>query len=399
MKRLTLTLLFLLGGLAACSPQNAVAPGSEPQLDVPQASVPETNRPGSLRVAYPKNADPWIWMDGEGARQLADSVNVEEVVISSDGQVVAFKRGDTMELMAVNADGGNLHTIVSANFLADENAWVWAFDFAPQSHQVFFTLKLTGNDFQPFYDLHQVNTDATEPTPSLVFAPGQGGIATFSPDGQWMTLYHPGGLDLARVDGSESRTVISYPEGYEPATFGPTIVWMQDSSGFALFHAPDPQENLSRGGLWFVPVNGEPVERTAIANTWGIPSPDGQRVGFISTDGLDEVRIVEADGTISVYMTAPGANFIGWAPDSQYFILTLEEELNDQPIYVPYLCRLGEEPVLLSDTHTADPVVWITGDGFLFASWGKLRLKRIGMPSLLLDDQIYNVFDYAWFTP
>ena len=94
--------------LAACSPGLETTP-------TPIAEVPHA---GTLRVAYSKMADPWIWTEGEGARQLADSVNVMEVVISTDGQWVAFKRDDTGEILAVNADGSGLHTVVTTAFLA-----------------------------------------------------------------------------------------------------------------------------------------------------------------------------------------------------------------------------------------------------------------------------------------
>jgi hypothetical protein len=388
MKRSISITASLLVLLAACSPQTGT----------PQAFTPLSSHAGTLRVAYSKNADPWIWTEGEGARQLADSVNVMEVVISSDGQVVAFQRDDTGELFAVNADGSNLHPLVSTDFLP-ENAAVWAFDFAPDSHNVFFTLKLAGNAFQPFYDLYRADADAAGSLPDLVLGPGQGGIASFSPDGQWMSLYHPGGLDLARVDGSEARKLFSYPEGYEPATFGPEIVWMEDSSGFALFHTADPMVDPSLGGLWFVPVSGDPVERTIINNTWGIPSPDGRRVGFSSVGSQNEVRIVEADGTNMLYRRMENSTFLGWAPDSEHFLVTVEEEQGGVVYTRPYLCRLGDEPVLLTDTSAAHPVRWIAAGEFLFASWGELRLQRIGEASLQLDDQIYNLFDYALFTP
>ncbi len=44
-----------------------------------------------------------------------DTDNVMEVHISSDGLVIAFKREDTGEVFAVNADGSGLHNLVSAD--------------------------------------------------------------------------------------------------------------------------------------------------------------------------------------------------------------------------------------------------------------------------------------------
>jgi hypothetical protein len=389
MKQFFSAILFLLLYLSACSP------GTE----LPQAVTPAAGHAGTLRVVYSKQADPWIWTEGEGARQLADSVNVMEVAISSDGQVVAFKRDDTGEVFAVDADGSNLHPLVSAQFLTGRNAMIWAFDFAPDSHDIFFTMKNVGSSFVPFYDLYQVAADAAIPVPNMVFAPGHGGIATFSSDGNWMTLYHLGGLDLTRVDGSEVRNIFSYPEGYEPATFGPQIVWMEDSSGFALFHTQDPMGSMASSGLWFVPVNGEPGVRTAIESPWGVPSPDGQRVGYSTPGSPSEIHIVEADGTDAIYKTFENAYFQGWAPDSLHFVVVVEEVKDGHIMNIPYLCSLGEEPVPLTDTGAADSVVWVTADEFLFASWGELRLQRTGEASLLLDSQVYNILDYTLITP
>jgi hypothetical protein len=395
MKRTYAIILFLLVGLAACAPQ----PASESRDDLLQAGTPSPGSAPVLRVAYSKNAAPWVWTDAEGGRQLAQVSNVLEVVISDDGEVVVFKREDSGELLAVNGDGSNLHVLVGSDFLAERGAAVWRFDFAPHSHDIYLTLNTAGGAFQPFYDLQRVNADEAQAAPELVLPAGEGGIATFSPDGAWMAVYHPGGLDLVSVGSRQRRTVFTYPEGYEPATFGPQVVWMEDSSGFALYHTPDPMTNPYLGGLWFVPVEGEAVERTAVANTWGIPSPDGERLGFHSTEGMNEIRIVEADGTISVYGVYAMATFTAWAPDSEHFIITVDEEVGGRVVRMPYLCLLGEEPVRLADAGSADPVVWVTGDGFLYASWGDLRLQRIGMPSLLLDEEIYNLFDYAWVVP
>jgi Tol biopolymer transport system component len=389
MKRIIMTTVLLLAGLAACTQQT----------EIPPAATTETSHPGILRVVYSKNADPWLWTEGEGPRRLADSVNVMEVVISSDGQVVVFKRDDTGELFAVNADGSDLHPLVNSGFLVAKNAVIWAFDFVPGSHTVLFTMNISGGAFQPYYDLYRVNTEAAEPSPSLVLGPGQGGIARFSPDGRWMALYHLGGLELAQTDGSLTRTVFTYPEGYEPATFGPDIAWLADSSGFAVFHVPDPLMAPEQGGLWFVPVAGDPVERTPVNNPWGIPSPDGRQVGFERPGDQPGIHIVTADGSDTFYRTSANASFRGWSPDSQHFLLALEEESENGLTIQTVLGALGAEPVPLTEAGRADPVFWVTADEFLFVSRGELRLQRIGEASTLLDDQVYNILDFILLTP
>lgn len=379
----------LLIFLGACSPVE----------EVPPTPMPEIPHEGTLRVAYSRQADPWIWTEGEGSLRLADSVNVMEVALSSDGQVVAFKRDDTGEILTVNADGTGLHTVVDAAFLAGMDAMVWVFDFAPHSHKLFFTLQQAGSSYTPYYDLYTADAQATVPVITLLLAAGQGGIPTFSPDGQWMTVYHPGGLDLARVDGTDQRIIFPYPKGYEPATFGPGITWLQDSSGFVTYHIPDPSMDLTRGGLWFVPLAGEAEERIVTNSTWGVPSPDGQRLGYSTPGNPSEVNVVEMDGSDVIYLADRNAYFGGWSPDSQHFYIYVEEEKEGRLQTIPYLCSLGEAPIPLTDTEAASPVVWVTASEFLFASWGDLRLQHIGQASMELDSDIYNRFDYVLMTP
>jgi hypothetical protein len=407
--------MFLFIFLSACVPQVTVPQTELPQIaasqtkdlitETPQIEIPVTETPLTvlpptitpeasglpiLRVAYSKNADPWIWTEGEGPRQVADSVNVTDVVLSSDGQVVAFKRDDTSELLAVNADGSGLRTLVSAEFLAGKNVLVWRFDFAPRSHTVYFTLVPSEGNFAPYYDLYRVDADAATPDPVQVRAPGQGGVAMFSPDGQWMTLYHAGGLDLVRTDGSEARTIFSYPEGYEPATFGPDIVWKQDSSGFSLFRI---------NAAWFVPVaGGDPTLSPTIASQWGAVSPDGQRVAYTTNGNPSEVHIVEADGTDRLYTTVQDGSFGGWLPDSVHFTIIYEVVIEGfYGMANQYsIGALGEELVRLTDTEHAYPVVWLSNDRFLFGGLNELRIQSIGQPSVVLDENVYNIFDYAW---
>ena len=389
MKPLLSLLPIVLFLLASCSPG----------ADATPAPIVEVPHEGTLRVAYSKQADPWIWIEGEGSRQLVDSVNVMEIVISSDGQWVAFKRDDTGEILAVKADGTGLRTVVNTSYLEAMDASVWVFDFVPQSHTLLFTLKQAGLSFTPFYDLYGSEVTAMTPVITLVLPAGQGGIPTFSADGQWMSVYHKGGLDIARPDGSEKRNIFTYPVDYEPATFGPAITWLSDSSGFYLYHVPDPLVSLSPGALWFVPVTGEAEQKFLVNSTWGIPSPDGQQVGYSTPGSPVEIRIAQADGSDSIYKSFASARFGGWAPDSQYFFIYVDEDNGGRVVTIPYLCRMGEEPVKLTDTEAADPVIWLTETEFLFSSWGDLRLQHLGQPSIEVDTEIYNLFDYTLLTP
>jgi hypothetical protein len=388
MKRI-LPILLILVCLCSCAPQFEITQTAR--------STPTVTEPASLpllRVAYSKNAEPWIWTEGEGPRQLMDTDNVMEVHISSDGLVIAFKREDTGEVFAVNADGSGLHNVVSAEFLEGKNATVWIFDFAPGTHSIYFTLAPRTGNFAPYYDLHRVDADTNTPTPSLVRAPGQGGIVAFSPDGQWMTLYHGGGIDLVRADGGESRAIFSSPpEGYEPVTLDPGIVWRLDSSGFSLFHV---------NAVWFIPITGgDPVLSPTLPILWGAISPDGQRVAYMSPGNPSEIHIFEVDATDTLYDTVENSSFGGWLPDSEHFTIIVDVVIEGFYGMAKqyYIGALGEDLTRLTDTDDAYPVVWLSNERFLFVGMGELHIQTVGEASVLLDENVYNIFDYAWVTP
>ena len=71
---------------------------------------------------------------------------------------------------------------------------------------------------------------------------------------------------------------------------------------------------------------------------------------------------------------------------------------------VPYLCAAGEQPVKLTDTGDASPIVWVDGERILFVDHGppaadNLRLQRLGEPSVLLDTVSSSEFDYTYVDP
>ena len=64
-----------------------------------------------------------------------------------------------------------------------------------------------------------------------------------------------------------------------------------------------------------------------------------------------------------------------------------------------YIGALGEDLTRLTDTDDAYPVVWLSNERFLFVGMGELHIQTVGEASVLLDENVYNIFDYAWVTP
>ncbi|MBN1888500.1 MAG: DUF333 domain-containing protein [Thermoflexales bacterium] len=372
-----------------CEPGGApAAPGAgvSPTAESPSPA----SQPGALRVAYSKGNQVAVWTEGGAPRALADANNVEQVRISDDGQVVAYVARSSpggYELFAVNADGTNPRRLVGQDYLqsiqpADRAV---SFDFAPASHTLYFVTDQ--------YDLHRVDADGG--APASLFGAGRGGFFSFSPDGQWMTLYHPNELVLARLDGSEARVVFQYPEDFQYTLMGPEIAWKGDASGFYLVSASGPQGSLNNMTVWFIPLAGEPVKQMSYSGPYGAHlSPDGRSVVYVyfQHEPVD-VHVVTADGKDVTIGSYAKVSFLGWAPDSKHFLLNLSQ---DERLVLPHLCAPGEQPVKLTDTDDALPVVWVDGQRVLFASRGKaLRLQSLGTPSILLDVDASSWFDYA----
>jgi len=376
-----------------------VSPSPAPTAVPATASPAPTPKPAVLRVAYFGGGHIMLWTEGKGTRQLADALNVEQVRISDDGQVIAYldrnSRG-AYEILAVNAGGTNQRLLAGQDYLqniqsADRTV---SFDFAPGSHTVYFVTEQ--------YDLHRVN--AASGAPTRVFGSGQGGFFSFSPNGQWMTLYHPNELVLAPLDGSEVRAVFQYPVDFGYTMMGPQIIWKPDSLGFYLVSASGPQGGRDNMTVWFIPVAGKPVKQMSYTGPYGANlSPDGRTVVYLyyQHEPVD-VHVVTADGkdtTFGSYASQSyvNLNFIGWAPDSKHFQLDLSK---DGRLVVPYLCAVGEQPVKLTDTDDALPVVWVDAQRVLFASRGAtLHLQRVGAPSILLDADGSSSFDYTYINP
>jgi hypothetical protein len=268
-----------------------------------------------------------------------------------------------------------------------------SFDFSPASHMLYFVTDQ--------YDLQRVDTESGSPAP--VFGPGEGGFFTFSPDNQWMVLYHPNELVLAHPDGSAARLAFQFPLDFKYTMIGPEIAWKADSSGFSMVSASGPQGEPGSMTVWFVPVSGEPVKKMTYAGPYGANlSPDGRKVVYLNFQHEPvDVHVVDPDGKDTTYNsyssnTYPAIKFMGWAPDSKSFLLNLSK---DARLMDPNLCALGEQPIKLTDTDYAYPVVWVDAGRILFVSDGSLRLKQPGEPSVVLDKVSSSNFDYTTIHP
>ena len=332
----------------------------------PTVSPSPTPKPNVLRVVYSKGGHVTLWTEGKGAK-----ANLEQVRISDDGQVIAYlgyssagNAGPYGSLPSTRRR--NQRRLVGQDYVRNipSAERIVSFDFAPASHTLYFVTDQ--------YDLHRVNTDSGPPAP--VFGSGRGGFFSFSPDGQWMTLYRPNQLVLTHLDGSDAHVVFQYPEDFGYTMVGPEIIWEPDSSGFHITSASGSQGGADSMTVWFVPVAGDPVKQMSYAGPYGANlSPDGRKVVYLySQHEPIDVHVVAQDGkntTYNSYSSKSYVNlqFMGWAPDSKHFLLNLSK---DGRLHVPYLCAVGEQPVKLTDTDDAHAIVWVDAQRVLFVRRG-----------------------------
>jgi putative hemolysin len=379
-----------------CKPGDSIGmpePGTSSATASPTPIIQSTE----LRLVYFKDAHVMLWTEGKGSRELV-AASTDQLRISDDGQVVAYlgtNSGGAYGLFSENADGTNPRLLVGQDTLQNMQpaGQIVSFDFSPASHMLYFVTDQ--------YDLQRVDTESGSPAP--VFGPGEGGFFTFSPDNQWMVLYHPNELVLAHPDGSAARLAFQFPLDFKYTMIGPEIAWKADSSGFSMVSASGPQGEPGSMTVWFVPVSGEPVKQMSYAGPYGANlSPDGRKVVYLNFQHEPvDVHVVDPDGMDTTYNsyssnTYPAIKFMGWAPDSKSFLLNLSK---DARLMDPNLCALGEQPIKLTDTDYAYPVVWVDAGRILFVSDGSLRLKQPGEPSVVLDKVSSSNFDYTTIHP
>jgi hypothetical protein len=262
-------------------------------------------------------------------------------------------------------------------------------DFAPASRMLYFVTDQ--------YDLHLVDAAGGEPAVSL-FGAGAGGFFSFSPDAQWMTMYHPNELVLTHLDGSGARVAFQYPADFIYTMMGPQVIWEQDSAAFRIYSVAGSQATV-----WRVPVTSDPLELFSYSGPYGANlSPDGNQLVYLNYqhDPVD-VHVVDLNGQDTVYGSYASTEYVnldymGWRPDSQSFLLNLSD---DGRLQDPWLCTSGAEPVKLTDTKYAYAVNWVNAERFLFISEVDLRLQSVGQPSIVLDTIHSSGYDFTILTP
>ncbi len=381
-------------------PASATPGPAEPNPTVTLTTTPfPTLAPGSnpaLSIAYPNHGAVYIWTEGRGARSLADAQDVVAIEISDDGQWVAYLCQDLVdyafqEVWAVNTIGTPTPRLLVSNAdlkditPPDPDKWILGagildFSWRPQTHELAFStyILLEGVGSALNHDLRLVNTDSL--TKTTLLDNGQGGIFNYSPDGNQIALSNPESISLMAADGTDLRAeVLTFPSviTYSEYEYHPHPYWAQDSQ--SLLVAIPPHDPLADPrpptGLWRMPADGTQAELVgyipAIPFAWlnnGF-SPDSRRVAYVEAIGKPEenqrqLHILRLDGSNdAVYARGESLEFMGWSPDSQYFIYVIHGGEN-KGIYVG---DLTAQPLMItSDPGAITGIQWVDDSRFAY---------------------------------
>ena len=419
-KRLFPVISILVLAILACSLPGVVSPAGV--TDTPSSGGATGGAPGgtgvtpgvtlpapahipALQVAYGKGGNIWLWTESTGPVQLTSSGTDSSPKISPEGQIVAFLHGE--ELWAVNTDGSNLRSLVSAAYLAglvapaSGRGVIHWFNWQPLSHTVFFGTSTAGEAYTiPVYDLQFVVADGGT-APVIMEAAGLGGVATFSPNGAVIALAQPTRILLMNTDGSNSHEAITFDlvQTYSEWFYVPEVVWFADSSQFrTVIPAHDALGNPSEGTyFWSVPVSGSPMDMagfTAVPAFQNFPriSPDGLNVAYLSPNGANtELHLngFNIGDELFSYYPADQWGLVGWAPDSSGFVYWTDDKRN------LWFGHIGSAAVKLTDTLHTENLRWVDMTRILFTNDSELRLGAPGGASSVIDTGVTGSFDFV----
>lgn len=409
----------------------------EPASATEESAAPVQTYPNfaGLRVAYIKDGNVYAWTEGGSPVGLTGTGDATEVNISSDGQLIAFVRQQSIdnfpyayELWVVNAEGlPDMRVLVSYPEMAAlqaassfSNAAGFDFDqlhFRPGTHVLYYSTvpRFEGPGYDPAYDLRNINVDTLEK--QTLFDFGQAGAFQFSPDGSQLVLSNPEHISLVDADGSNLRAnILNYPlvATYSEYQYWANPNWAADSASLRVAIPPaDPfAEPTPPTSLWYIPIDGSPATQLGSMATlpfaWPdhVFSPDMSYIAYAVSVGdpganQHELHIAYADGSNDyIFASGEGLQFSAWTPDSTRFVYSLNGI--DQSLYLGALT--GGVSTIVSLHSTLYRMQWLDNERFIFmmqnqaATGWEFRISHFGGTNHAFIDTFanrYESFDYT----
>ena len=382
-----------ISATVAATPADTPAPPTE--VPEPQERV--------LKVAFIKDGNVWLWIEGGEAQRLTQSGGVLDVQLSDDGQIIAFMRQD-YSLWMIRSDRSDARPLVTTEDInamvpSENGVTVYRYTWVPGTHLLAFNTRqeaqiglILNNDF------HQVNADNLER--STLLPPGEGGQFYPSPDGTLFAIDTSGRIFLMDRAGGNRREVFTYTPmiTYSEVQFYAQPVWARDSSKLRVAIPPvDPLADPSQTtALWELYPDGRPAQLLATLSAASVIqasafSRDLGRVAYLDlpeegrTHDPNQLKIADlATGQILAFEILANQIY-GWSLDDQHFAFMV-----NTPLALSHIGRLDGMvfPVMPEGETAMIDVQWVDNVRYLFLAktdlgWD-LRLGEIEGPNSIL---------------
>lgn len=361
-----------------------------------------------VRVSFVDSArNLYVWTDGTPAPiQIVNSEDVSESFISPDGNLIAFTRGSyglSNELDVINADGSNQRVLVTpAAFAAmprpaDSSGLVpYKINWIPNSHRLAISVRITfeGPGLQVGDTLYAV--DAESGTVSALVNPGQNFNFSFSPDGSWLVITRPTGIDLYTAAGAlVAANVVSHEFVNTASEYAWTAspAWQADSSNFIVVIPPKEPwvDSPGASAVWKVSTAGVATNIYSGVMSFfpaGISgfTPDLTRMAFTTRVGTPAdnnwaLHVANINGSADRIVDSGYFNQLPiWSSDgSSYIYSKLTGSISQA-----YLVQGESSPILLGEINSLINICWIDNARYIVSSrtdgGSSLLLGTIGSP-------------------
>jgi hypothetical protein len=325
---------------------DATAAADEDPAPVAPSDTPEPTGPGVLTIVYISGGNVWFYQEGSSPVQLTTSGNALQVVITQDGQLVAFfwhnSSTDVFELRVVQTATGTESVLLTQ---ADLDAFYpldgaihhipYLFEFIPGTHTVLMNTRKTfeGPGLVQNNDLWSIDADSGART--SLFTPGLGGDFYLSPSGSRLALVQATTIGFANADGSgRSPDHLTFPPviTYSEYLYYPVAVWAPDESEIVVVIPPEDPFLSDTARVWSLPVSGGSTHLVDLAgfnffrNQRRTPliAPDTSKVVFMreTAPNTFDLVVTPLDGSPESVYTSGDISWQGWSPDSTQFAYT-----------------------------------------------------------------------------
>jgi hypothetical protein len=361
----------------------------------PDQAIPtkeETAGISSLTVSFVDSSrNLFVWREGTAAPvELVNSGDVVESHVSSDGSLIAFIRSSdysNYDLDVINSDGSNQRTLIStAQFNAlprpdyatgvGPNLVVWE----SGSHILGFNTRavLEGPGLLvpgTFYTL-----DVDSGTLQQLIHTEDGFSFSFSPDGNFIAISRPTGVDLYHSDGSlAAANAVTFNSVNTASEYAwtPNIFWKNDSSSFCTVIAPEEPwvDDPGPSVVWRVSNTGTAAMIYSGQMSFfpmGIASfsPDLSMMNYRTQKGnpLDntwELNVSLVDGSGNEQMdTGYFGRLATWSPDGQKFIYSKLDGSNN----LAFLINGNSAPEKLAEIVSLLDAKWVDDSHYIVSS-------------------------------